>query len=253
MARSHSALESFLKCERRYYFERVAKLEQPPSHYLSIGLLYHEAIAAALVAPTVNLDTLLRRHKEKPGWSCKWADSDILRGLTANIARLRTSVFPHIKPLVIEKKVAERGFYGVLDVVSSCRPITDESMSIIGTDESRSCVLDWKVKFSNRGRRDQKSADTSQQLAIYALMSGKFSAGFIEIPVEVSEPINVIMTDFSELELERWERYLKSQFVAIESRGADPTAYRLAEPSNALCSERWCPFFGRCPGGSYRG
>jgi hypothetical protein len=248
--RSFSALDQFLNCERQFFFRRVAGLPEPPSHYLAIGCLYHEALAVLLNEGEVDLEEVLELQKLEKGWTCPTADAELLAELRCNLERVERQVLPYIKQTAVEvwsNEINDRAKYcAKLDVLSAWTPVVDDGQ-IVGKNEVP-CVLDWKTVFSARKHRSQEDVDTSPQLALYCLEAGVNNAGFVEVPRDVHQDIRVVVTSFTDAELRRWDGWFQEQFGAIETRGPNKDAYRLAAPGNKLCSERWCPCWGRCMG-----
>lgn len=255
---SFSALEQFDFCERQFFFRRVLKLPEPPSHYLSIGNLYHDCIAYLLAVPGDDPEALVRRllakHKGETGWVCPTPDETLVKEVVQNLGRLQTQVFPYLKPrrrpdgtLEIEQW-ATRWITGKIDLVSETTPVVDPAGRITGAVESRPCVVDWKSKSSTK-KRTQEETNRSKQLALYCLEKELDTGAFVEIPRDVAVPINVVVVQFTPEELDYWARWFQAQFAAMQSRGREESAYKLAPPGHPLCSERWCAHWARCPGG----
>jgi len=225
---SPTALQQFLDvCERQFYYKRVLKLPEPSSEYLEKGNIYHDALATVLgkkICPPLQA----------------------IPNLEANIERLKEKVFPWLDPEAIEEW-AKKYYCGKIDLISKVTPVTNELNEIVSNRPGR-CVVDWKIVFK-KPKWSQKKADESIQLALYAIETGAHSAAYVEIPDNPVWPIRTFVTHYPDYYLKRWKRWLDAQFAAMDSRGTDEAAYRLASVNHGLCSPRWCPYWKRCPGG----
>lgn len=242
---SHSALEQFLFCERQFWFRRIAKIPEPPSHYLAIGNLYHECLATLLEEGGVDVAVTLAVNKRSPNWTSPTPDKKLIPEVVQNLTRVKEQIFPYIEPLSVEEW-SRRHFLAKLDVVSAVTPVV-EGGRIVGADRGP-CIIDWKTVFS-RKKRSSKDAAGSQQLALYAIEAECNDAAFVEIPRDVKWPLNVVVTHFTDAQLHAWKRYFEQQFAAMWSRGPDPAAYRLAKKGESLCSSDWCRYWDRCKAG----
>jgi PD-(D/E)XK nuclease superfamily protein len=251
-SRSFSAIEQFEFCEMQYFYDRILKLPRPPNHYFSIGGLYHDCLARMTEEPEFDLDALvtetLNIHRQKTDWNCPTSDDLLIAEVVANLWRVNQEICPHLQPLEVETW-ARRFYLGKIDLLSATTPVVNSYGAITGSIPEK-CVIDWKVKFSAKKKRDQDSTDNSKQLALYCLEKGVTRAAFVEIPRDLAQPLNTIVTEFTAEQLEWWGRWFNHQFAAAESRGQDPKNYRLAPPGHPLCSARWCHHYTRCPGGT---
>lgn len=249
--KSFSALNQFMQCERQFYYRRIAKIPEPPSHYLAIGILYHEAIEALVHGRRNNcgfdLNDLYNENVNKPSWSSPTSKENLLREIEDNLCRLEQDILDHFD---LSQWTCEKfhKYLARIDVLSPQTPVLNEAGKITGVIDEP-CVLDWKVKFSTRNRRTQEDVDTSPQLALYCLLEGVNNAAFVEIPRSQRAPINILLRTFDDDELSYYSKYFTEQAKAVESRGRDESAFRLAAPEHRLCTEQWCPFWARCPGG----
>lgn len=252
---SYSQWDVFQNCERRWYYERIARLPLPPAPQLEVGSLYHAVIEHVV-------RTYTAAHPPADRLSVDWTELGLLRvaqlageepaalqeEILRNVQRLNDQLLAKLKVRGVELRFKRMGEAGRIDCVADNAPITDSRGNIIGM-EDRPCVLDWKVKFTNRNRRTQQAADDSDQLGLYACEADVDLAGFVEIPRDVTLPLRTFVTEFSKEDRQRIRRYFTEQFQAMRSRGQNESAYRLSARNNALCSARWCPFHRHCPGG----
>lgn len=250
MSRSFSALNTFMGCERRFWYERVdpARVRLPDNHYQALGTLYHQLLAELVLGGEFDFMGHVMRVAQEDGWPVPTPLLALKEEIAANLERVRREILPWLRKPVVEVMIREK-YVGRLDLVVEETPVVEDGR-IVGLVPGR-CVLDFKIKFSSR-RRSDRDVWNSPQLAQYCLMSGARAAGFIEVPRDVSAPLHVTLADFTEEELARWERYLDAQYAAVEKRGKDPAAYRLAAAGDPLCSSTWCPWFQGCPGGEGR-
>jgi len=234
-AKSFSGLDQFMRCERQFYYQRIAKLPQPPNKYFIVGNIYHDVIAKSIQKKPVSVP----------------ADkADALH----NVARLLKEIEPlDIKHVEVwsNKINPDAEFCAKIDAISTNTPVVDVAQHITGTKDEP-CVIDWKTVFGYH-RRDQVEAEQSAQLALYCLEAKVNNAAFVEIPVDIARPIRTMVVHYEDDELEAWRRYFHEQFKVLQQRGPKEESYRLADFHEHLCSPRWCPYYTRCPisGGSY--
>lgn len=250
ISRSISNLKLFVRCERQLYYRKIKLLPQKPSHYLSVGNLYHGAIAYKYLNGSdpgqIVLGEILRKHKYSPLWTCPTPDDVLLREIAANVARL--PAFVPVKEdggYLIELKLGSSR----IDLVSTQTPVAGPDGLMWDWIDER-CVVDWKIRH---GRSRLRPGEDLDQLALYCLKAGPINGCFVEIPRDPSDPLNVVTKRFSDEELRAWERYFSNQFTAMESRGQDEASYRLANRGDPLCCERFCDYYEACPGGAGRG
>lgn len=250
--RSPTALKGFLECERRWYYQRILKLPEPPSIHLCIGSLYHAAIERMARQGQFTPDcaqALIATSRSEDDWVDPGVtDDELSKELVGAMGRV-SAVLGKLPPVRdAEGPFVERWgrrYTCKLDYLSTHTPVV-EGGEVVGAEPGL-CVIDHKVVFSRR-RRSQGDTDNSPQLALYAVETGANHAAYLEIPRD-GAPINVIVAEFQDDELRRWASYLDAQFKAMNSRGEDESQYRLAERGHPLCSPRWCPYWSRCVGG----
>ncbi len=240
---SHSALEQLLSCERRLWFEKIAKVPQAPNVYFSVGNFYHAVIADALTpGPEITDAWLLERvRREEAGAWLQDVPNDRLLAEAKAVRSSVASIRPFVRPVAIEQWF-RTPYLAKVDCLSECTPIAGADGVPVGSS-ARPAVLDWKLVFGSR-RKERSPA----QLALYCLSTGAKDAGFVEFFRDGRRPF-LSMTSFNDYDLARWRRYFDAQFLALDRRGPEEAAYRLADPNNPLCSSRWCPHWRYCEGG----
>lgn len=247
--RSPTALDQFEKCERQFYYQRVAKLPEVPSPHLSVGILYHAAIEN-MIAGYLDLRLLLSKHKSRPDWcdpGC--SDEDLMVEIVRNLEKV-AELREQLPVAYGERSVPLVEQWGKrysckIDYVSTHTPILEEGR-VVGAKPGQ-CVLDWKTVGGAR-RRSASDAENSAQLALYCIETGSKAAAFVELPRK-GGPVNVVLVEFDEYTLRRWEVFLEAQFFSMNSRGQDEREYKLAPRGHPLCSPRFCSFWDRCEGG----
>lgn len=255
---SFSAGNQFSFCERQFFYDRVQRLPQEPSHYLSVGNLYHDLLAEMLETndsvSAERIITVLGEHKAKPDWVCPTADDRLVKEVDDNLKRVHLDILPHVEPRVSETGELEverwhRGtFLGKIDCVSVYTPTVDDRLQVIG-HEAHDCIIDWKSKSSLRNRRLEFTTDMLKQGSLYCLMKDVDRVCFVEIPRDTEAPVHTLVHQFSADELARWGRFHAAIFDAMDTRGPNEAAYKLADPGSPLCCARWCSHWRRCPGG----
>jgi PD-(D/E)XK nuclease superfamily protein len=251
--RSPTALAQFEKCERQFYYQRIAKLPEAPSPHLCVGILYHNVIEqfvrAGEMHPAV-VDEAIRDIRGRPEWCDPGKTGDELCSeIMAAIPKIAALVerLPVVrqgsKPLV---EIWGTRYTAKIDYVSTHTPVVEGGRLV--DVKPGLCVLDWKT-VGGRRRRGQDDADNSAQLALYCIETGAHSAAFVEIPRD-GGPLNIVVAEFDDDTLRRWEKFLDAQFGAMQSRGPAEEQFKLAERGHPLCSPRFCTYWDRCPGGA---
>jgi hypothetical protein len=260
---SFSSLDQFLKCERQWFYRRIKKLPEKPSFYLAIGNLYHEVLQWTVelgLGPSGRedlIDRLFVEHASRPTWSCPTKEEVLKKEIYTNVSRVQYEVIEPMRKAGADFECEKSHKYlAKIDLLTSMHPEVSMGEVVGVTDQPG--VLDYKIKFSTYNRRSQGDADLSAQLAMYCILEGVSWAGFVEIPRSIKAPVNVIAKSFSAEELKWWERYLDSQTASVNlrrylhanmSEKELEAGFRLASPDSTLCSEKWCSFYNRCPGG----
>lgn len=250
--RSPTALAQFEKCERQFYYQRIAKLPEAPSVHLCVGILYHRAIEIALSGWEKGGDALreILMMKGTPEWVDPGkTDEELAEEVSAGVTRvlaltaqLPVALDPAGCPLI--EQWGKR-YTCKIDYVSTHTPVV-EGGRLVDTKPGR-CVLDWKT-VGGRRRRGQDDADNSAQLALYCIETGANNAAFVEIPRD-GGPLNIVAAEFDDATLRRWATFLDAQFGAMNSRGPAEADFRLAPRGHPLCSPRFCSYWDRCCGG----
>lgn len=244
-----SGLDTFMNCERRYFYDYILRKPREPSVTLFGGTLYHKAIELVIKGQgaeeaTKDAVAFLRNSPE----FCEMGET-FLKHLKYNLEAFKEFVLPYLDfdPDRIETRV-DGDFRGRVDCVSRTTPIINNLGKIINK-ENAGCVIDFKLKFNAKSRRKLDSAYKSPQLAQYCLALGVSNAAFIEFCTDYQYSIRTSVARFTDSVLARWKVYFENQKTAILQRGLDEKAFRLADPSHPLCSPDYCPHFLDCPGG----
>lgn len=212
---------------------------------MSIGTFFHAVIARGLRAADVDIPSVLMEVKaQERGWAQDVTDERLLIEAASILLDLREQVFPFLQPTAIEEW-AKGAYTAKIDLVSAVTPVVGADGVAVGQEE-RPCVIDWKAKFGT-SKRERSDA----QLALYCLSTGAADAGFCEVYRDGRRP-HLSMRRFTDYELARWRRYFDAQFSALDSRGPDMVNWKLSDPSNALCSPKWCRHWQYCEGGEGR-
>lgn len=261
---SYSMLRLFQQCERRYFYERVAKIQTPKGLPMVVGEVYHYALSVLVEGSTLPLGNIVAdaiRRFEGPLKEVS-ANSDRLKEeMVTNLHRVLTLIGPFgftpvEMPPGAEKKLAVEikfldpalGYAGVLDLLSKNAPITTEKGDVTSWRPGEPCVIDWKIISGDR-RRTTRSATLSAQLALYALEAKVKFVGYVEIPRNPERKINVQVVPFFPEELEVWKKHLTSvRTTALCCRGDQKEAYTMTSRENGLCNPLYCPFWDHCYG-----
>lgn len=258
MRLSHSAIETYHNCPRRYYWERVLKIQTEDGIPLVVGSLYHAVLEKILKAPvrcSETEDEAIEEAIRDAAEHLVRLDIDI-DDLDEEIREnLRKIDFTYIHPVVVHNQpLVERWFtneglnyVGKIDLVNQHLPIVDDKGNIEGWTEDEPCVLDFKTVGSRR--KSQRDANLSAQLAGYCLETGVRTAGFYEIPRNLEKPHRVRVKTFTEEELRQWSKWRASQCAAITAiHPLGPEFFPMCPRTNPLCSMMWCPHWDRCYG-----
>lgn len=251
---SYSAIEKFMFCERRFFYDRVCNLPEPPSTALAIGIWYHAVLETLVRTPTADLDEVIELGLQIAEADRSWTRPrmlDRLRGyMRLNLLALqKEKLFENLQPATAEEWVKSPRWIGKIDVLSAHTPYVDDDGNWAWKDES--CALDWKI-VTTTSRRTSRSVREDGQLALYCLASGRTNAAIIELHKRGPEtaPPRLLSVSFTEEELGRWERWFDAVDKTIRTRNVhDEDAWKLARPSEPLCSSKWCPRWNICPGG----
>ena len=261
---SFSAVDQFSTCERRYFFERIMGQRQPDTPITLVGRTYHEAIAAMLHTRLERTDewvelvvgeAVTRNHDAltAQGVQC----GSLRAEMVSNLKRLRTDVLAPVgvttldavapygrkRSWWIERDFSDEalGYKGVIDLLSLRVPVVDTHGTVTGGTDGR-CVWDWKSVTFDR-RRSQRDAETSAQLALYALAANVRRACFVEIPRNLEKDLRVRVVTYTEQDLRDWAQWLGAMRDAILARGRRKVNFRPADRKSPLCSPIWCPWY----------
>jgi PD-(D/E)XK nuclease superfamily protein len=230
---SFSQLETYLQCERKWYYEKIEKRARPDNFYFAAGNYLHSRAERRLLGQ----DTTVT-----PG---KLVKPELLKHLDLAYARLEADVLSKItpRPGSIESRFSTPDWSGKIDCVADSGPAEWELPFPL--------VLDWKTCHTRRFMQ-RKPAD-SPQLALYAKEAGTLAAAFVECDLFPPHEIRVLGATFTPEILEWWGRWLDAQRRALLSRGEDINNYRLASAGDPLCSVRFCSHWDYCIGGANNG
>lgn len=263
MRHSHTSIELFHNCPRRYCLERILKKQAPPGLPLVVGSLYHKVLEILLTdpAPARDLPAALQQAIRDAAEDLLRLDVDIdelEEEITENVSKID---FEHLSPvrvgpqLLVERWFSNAGlnYVGKIDLVNRFKPITDDVGNILGWTEQE-CILDLKVLQSKR-RKSQRNANFSPQLASYCLETGCRTAGFYEIPRNLEKPHRARVVEFTEADLEMWKTWRQAQCTALTllheqaEFHSDPRfLFPMTPRENPLCTNMWCPHWDECYG-----
>jgi hypothetical protein len=242
---SFTSVDGFTNCERAFYYKYLERRPEPIGVDLSVGNYFHAVIAGLLRGPVDARQVLAQVKAAERQWAQDVTDEQ-LAAEALEVGRLLTvSVFPHVKPIMVEAWAPPDSPYRAkLDLLSYWTPIVGPDGVPIGHAEEP-CVIDWKVRKGAPKRRE------NTQLALYCLAAGVKHAGFCELGRD-GRPPRLTMVRFHDNDLSRWKEYFDGQFKAMDSRGPSIDAYKFAAPGNGLCSPKWCPHWIYCANGENR-
>jgi hypothetical protein len=255
MRLSHTAIDLFHQCARRYYWERVLKIREPDTEPLVVGSLYHKILERLTRNPAADVDEAVRVSIRDAAEALVRLEIDI-DDLDLEIRENLTKIDFNwiVAHKVGQAPLVEAKFFnddlnlcGVIDLVNQHTPVPDAKGVVQSWIKDEPCVLDFKVV--NSRRKSQRDADLSAQLAIYCLETKVKTAGFYEIPRNLERPHHVRLKTFTDQELGEWQRWLACQCVGIQAiHPQGPEFFPMTKRSNPLCSQMWCPHWDRCYG-----
>jgi len=256
MRLSHSAIDLFHQCARRYYWERVLKIKTEDGPHLIVGQLYHNVLEKHLKGS--DLDDAVReciRNLAEDLTRLEIDIDDLDEEVRANVDRMEIDPLALAPVQVGHAKLVEswfnegkQGLVGKIDLINQNTPTVDDKGNILAWIQDAPCVLDFKVV--NSRRKSARDANLSAQLAIYAIETGCNTAGFFEIPRNLEKPQRVRIKTFTDAELAEWRMWITAQVAGITAIHSQPaTFFPLTKRDNPLCSQMWCPHWDRCYGG----
>lgn len=233
---SASSISKYLRCPRRFWYEKVLKIRTPRDAGQVAGSAAHAAIEASLQYrisqkdwPSVQFVTDLARD-----FSAQLAeDEDVEREergrITDKSVRLsrtwQTEVAPMLNPAFVEQRwemdIGDVRVVGVFDEV-----------------EESGEVYDWKTK------QKAPAADTgfkSVQTELYRKAAGGKAVSYAYLIDYVRKGVQV--------QIERVDDPKLDLFVTETVRDVAKAIRRGIFPRNRdgwQCSTRWCPHYGRC-------
>ncbi len=241
---SHSALNSFKDCPRKYEYNYLLKIPQPPSGAASFGSSLHNTLNEfyKLVSQSkqatlfedykedLSLERLLTIYEDK--WIPVGFDSrDHHDTLKKRGKEILEKFYGHFKDEVTRIEYLEKGFklkmgkYTVTGRIDRADSLSD------GTLE----VIDYKSGKT----KSQKDVDKDQQLMIYALAAkecfgqsaSKLTLYFLDDDLKVS-------TEPDDDKLDKMREGIVETADKINDSSFTPT------PSKFVC--KWCPYNGIC-------
>lgn len=257
---SHSMVEDLNKCERYFYHSRILGDRKKNPANVQPGLVHHDVYSWHFGPARMKLSPAIDRAIE--------AREEHLKKAGVNLEGLRSEIITRVEemtPWVTNAEVFSSEWYfenlknlpyrGYIDVKASRTPRMDEKGLTVVNWIDEPCVWDYKVTSGKR-TRSQRDADTSPQLALYALVSDVRHAGFVEIHRDTSKPIKRRFTSYTDAERARWWQWLFSQAEALKLRWEEetwaydpsPNRWRQTMPGNPLCSLMWCEHWSKCYG-----
>lgn len=245
-----SGLETFMNCERRFYFDYIENRPRPPSRIFTEGHMLHAGLAHVIRGQSVveAAKNAVAEIEAQPDYVAP--TPDYVSHLARNLEKFRTQVFPHLTwdVATLETPCVGTPLRGRADVICDTTPVVDRYGKITSITPER-CVVDFKLKQNPAKRRGLDAAYRSGQLALYSLGAGISNGAFVEFYGNSDYDPRVCVANFSPDQLARWKRYFVEQRAAMIARGRGKEAYRLAERTSPLCSLDWCPHYLTCPGG----
>lgn len=241
---SHSALDSFKTCPRKYEYNYILSIPQPPSGAASFGSSLHNTLNEfyKLVSQSkqaslfedytedLSLNRLLTIYKDK--WiSAGYESREHHDSLKKRGGEILAKFYEHFKDEVTRIEFLEKGFKLKMGKYTITGRIDRADRLPDGTLE----VIDYKSGKA----KTQKDVDTDQQLMIYALATkecfglpaSKLTLYFLDEDLKVStEPDADKLEKLREGVIETADKINESDFA--------PT------PSKFVC--QWCPYNKIC-------
>lgn len=233
---SPSSISTYLKCPRRFWYEKIAKVRTRPDAGLVAGLGFHDAAEFALSYKIAHkedpeIDAVLESARDKS--TLRAADGELSVGDTGHAVdksvRLAKAwaieVLPETKPLFVEQsfsvEVGDVRVVGRIDMI----------------DEAGE-TFDWKTK---QKAPSEDTAFRSLQSEIYYLARDGAPVNYVYMIDYARKPI--------EVRRQRIEDKIMSDFARETVRdiaGLVRAGYFPRNRDGWSCSERWCPHFADC-------
>lgn len=259
---SFSAIDTYHKCQRRFYHEYLSGEERPPaSPQMLPGLVHHSALNRAIrramdgrprdfVDDTTRAVGEFMPHLIKTGIKI----DDLYFEVTTSLEKV-FELMPFEKHAAAIRGTEHRfewaGLQGVVDLEVHATFERDGKQTRVLLGHGCPAVIDFKV---TTGRpRSARDAMFSPQLAVYALATGADRAAFLEIPRDVEKPLRVVSVEYTKADLETWQEWWAHQVESVTARVGmfhsileGPRVWTKTLRSNPLCSPIWCPHWDKC-------
>ena len=233
---SASSISKYLRCPRRFWYEKVMKVRVPRDGGQVAGSAAHAAIEASLQYhisqkewPSVQFVTDLARDFSVQLAEDEDVDREDRGRITDKSVRLsrtwQTEVAPTLKPAFVEKRwemdIDDVRVVGVFDEV-----------------EENGEINDWKTK------QKAPAADTgfkSVQTELYRKASGGFPVNYVYLIDYARKGVQVQVERIDDPKLDLLVMETVRDVAKAIRRGVFPR-----NRDGWMCSARWCPHYGRC-------
>jgi RecB family exonuclease len=255
---SVSQVAQFIKCGEAYRFRYI--LEEPiaPTGFQAQGRSVHKAVEH-LHLSIIGKDPMTREEMEQI-----YSDTHD-KEMTSDIKLDEEETSGQIKDVGISlvRKYHQFAFGGSIDdmsgkVIPAVQPIAAERvvkvklqpehsdpipfMAVIDLEEE-TAIADLKTK---KKAASQLEADNSLQLSLYAHITGKPDVRLDQL----IKPTKTYGPRYSRVESVRTKRETLHALDVVAETAADIAAgrFRKTNPESWWCSEKWCPYWGKCRG-----
>lgn len=270
---SISQVNMYLRCPRQYKFRYVDDHKRPPavpaamgsSGHAALETTHHHIVDHDVPAPTEQvLDAFADKWAEISELIEDWEGEKPGQVKDVGIALVRIyneTLAPHVRPQVgkdnvrgIEKKfeivVGGIPMLGYIDLIDSNADIafSQEELAMIQqtmgpkwvAEDLRTAVTDFKFRGKTA---PQAEVDGSLQLTLYSLATGVYAVRFdqmIKTKVPKITRAKSVRTKKDHL----WLQHIVREVAEAISKGAFPPC----DPTNWICSPKWCGYFHMCRG-----
>lgn len=264
---SFSAI-SLLVCPKKFFFEKVLKLEQDDKITTLPGSVHHDALSrlrgtmdrGSLVSYAADAVDKYREQLTKYNFNIDQLYTEVLKR-SQEIYDIWKQYGVSLLGCEEEFDNVLDHFHGIIDVRADTILVPAENGKSIEDVVRGTCVYDYKVVGSKRAR-SQRDTEKSAQLVLYAKAAGSTAAGFIEIPRDLGKPLKFRVARYTMEELAQWDRWFKDQAEYVLTNWT--LAYKLfmtgatieeiaaywfrADRSYFLCNPLHCSFWNECYG-----
>lgn len=246
---SPTAADTFLKCQRRFWYEYLdpqRPAEKPEAPQMLPGLVHHAAYQDMVERPTLQPEDWATAGMArfmprllKTGIKI----DDLYHEVCASIVAVR-AIIPYTEPGAVEcceKRYSGDGQVGVIDLILN-------RVWRNGWTPGGRTIVDYKV--STGRARTPRAVALSPQLAKYAMMEGVRDGAIVEVYRDTSKAPRIIPVHYDDTEWEIWKRWWGAMDAAITARSTSQSLYEwpMTSRDNALCSAHWCPHHDKCYG-----